>query len=40
MTIPQITHNTAPFHVRITPRSAAHAALVERECAEAVTTKY
>ncbi|OBT82018.1 hypothetical protein VE02_09812 [Pseudogymnoascus sp. 03VT05] len=40
MTIPQITNNSAPFHVKITPRSDAHAALVERECAEAVTTKY
>ncbi|KAK3312725.1 cytochrome P450 [Apodospora peruviana] len=40
MTIPQLTKNSAPFHVRVTPRSAAHAALVRRDCEAAVKTKY
>ncbi|KAK1761678.1 cytochrome P450 [Phialemonium atrogriseum] len=40
MTIPQITHGKAPFAVKIKPRSPQHAALIERECVEAVHTKY
>lgn len=40
MTIPQITHGKAPFAVKIKPRSPQHAALIERECIEAVHTKY
>ncbi|KAB5563489.1 cytochrome P450 [Coniochaeta sp. 2T2.1] len=40
MTIPQLTKNSAPFDVKVTPRSAKHAALVRRDCAEAVRTQY
>jgi len=40
MTIPQLTKNSAPFDVQVTPRSAKHAALVRRDCAAAVTTEY
>ncbi|OIW34931.1 cytochrome P450 [Coniochaeta ligniaria NRRL 30616] len=40
MTIPQITKNKAPFDVQVTPRSAKHAALVRRDCEEAVKTQY
>jgi len=32
MHIPQQTHGAAPFRVKITPRSEAHAALIRREC--------
>ncbi|KUJ13362.1 cytochrome P450 [Mollisia scopiformis] len=40
MTIPQITHNQAPFAVKIKVRSPQHAALIERDCMAAVNTKY
>ncbi|PSN73006.1 cytochrome P450 [Corynespora cassiicola Philippines] len=40
MTIPQITKHTAPFAVKVTPRSPAHAELVCRDCEEAVNTVY
>ena len=40
ITIPQITKNTAPFDVKVTGRSEAHAALIRRQCEEAVKTKY
>ncbi|KAK3326931.1 cytochrome P450 [Cercophora scortea] len=40
MTIPQITNNSAPFAVKVTPRSAKHAALVRRDCEAAVKTQY
>ncbi|KAK6072221.1 cytochrome p450 [Seiridium cupressi] len=40
MTIPQITKNSAPFDVDVTVRSPAHAALIRRDCEEAVHTKY
>lgn len=40
MTIPQITKNTAPFQVKVTPRSPAHADLIRRDCQESVRTQY
>jgi hypothetical protein len=40
MTIPQITHNTAPFQVKVTPRSRRHAELIERDCHAASVAKY
>lgn len=40
MTIPQITKNAAPFDVKVTSRSEGHAALIRRECEEAVKTRY
>lgn len=40
MTIPQLTKHTAPFDVQVTPRSPKHAALIRRECADAVNVKY
>lgn len=40
MTIPQITKNAAPFEVKVSPRSPAHAELVLRNCEEAVKTRY
>lgn len=40
MTIPQITKNTPPFQVKVTPRSPAHAALIRRDCEESVHTRY
>ena len=40
MTIPQITKNTAPFHVKIKVRSPQHAALIERDCSGAAATVY
>lgn len=40
MSIPQLTKNSAPFHVKVVPRSAAHAELIRRDCAEAVKTQY
>lgn len=33
-------HRSAPFPVKITPRSQAHADLIERDCLEAVETDY
>ena len=35
--IPPLAHDSAPFQVKITPRSPAHAALIERECKSALT---
>ncbi|KAK5272252.1 hypothetical protein LTR99_010644 [Exophiala xenobiotica] len=40
MKIPQITRGQAPYHVNITVRSPKHAALIDRECIDAVNTKY
>ena len=40
MTIPQITKHTAPFDVKVSPRSLQHVALIERECAEVVNVRY
>ncbi|UPK94134.1 hypothetical protein LCI18_005069 [Fusarium solani-melongenae] len=40
MTIPQITKNSSPFEVKVTPRSSAHADLIRRECAEASKARY
>ncbi|KAF2795132.1 cytochrome P450 [Melanomma pulvis-pyrius CBS 109.77] len=40
MTIPQITKNAAPFAVKVKVRSEKHAALIERDCLEAVNTRY
>jgi hypothetical protein len=40
MTIPQITKSVAPFAVNIKVRSEMHAALIDRDCIEAVKTKY
>lgn len=40
MTIPQISKGKAPFAVGVKPRSAAHAALIERDCADAVKVRY
>ncbi|GAB7349169.1 hypothetical protein MBLNU459_g8105t1 [Dothideomycetes sp. NU459] len=40
MTIPQITKNTAPFEVKVKIRSEKHAALIDRDCTEAVNTRY
>ena len=36
MRIPQIAKGIAPFHVKIEVRSPAHAALIERDCLDAV----
>jgi hypothetical protein len=40
MNIPQITKNAAPYAVNIRVRSEKHAALIERDCLEAVKTRY
>jgi hypothetical protein len=40
MRIPQLTKNKAPFPVKIQVRSQAHADLIERDCAEAVSVIY
>jgi hypothetical protein len=40
MDIPQFTKNKEPFDVKIKVRSAAHAALIERECVAATTVRY
>lgn len=40
MTIPQITKNAAPFEVKVTPRSPAHAALIRTDCEESVNVRY
>lgn len=40
MTIPQLTKHTAPFDIKVTPRSAKHAELIRRECADAVNVRY
>lgn len=40
MTIPQITKHSAPFEVRVSPRSEAHAELVLRECGHTPTVRY
>jgi hypothetical protein len=40
MTIPQITKNQAPFHVKIKVRSAAHAALIRNTCKEDMEARY
>ncbi|KAF4456814.1 cytochrome p450 [Fusarium albosuccineum] len=40
MTIPQITKHTAPFHVKVTPRSAEHATLIRSDCADAVNVRF
>lgn len=40
MSIPQLTKHTAPFDVKVTPRSAKHEALIRRDCADAVNVRY
>lgn len=40
MTIPQITKGCAPFAVNVEVRSQQHAALINRDCTEAVHTRY
>lgn len=40
MRIPQITKHTAPFDVKVSPRSEEHAALIRRDCADAVAARY
>ena len=40
MAIPQVTKNTAPFAVKVKIRSKKHAALINRDCVEAVQTRY
>lgn len=40
MAIPQVTKNTAPFAVKVKIRSEKHAALINRDCVEAVGTRY
>jgi hypothetical protein len=40
MAIPQITNGKAQFAVKVTPRSPAHAALVRKDCEEAVHAVY
>jgi hypothetical protein len=40
MRIPSLNSNKAPFSVKIKVRSPAHAALIDRDCSEAVNTRY
>ena len=40
MKIPQITKHSAPFAVKVKIRSEEHAALIDRDCIEAVNTIY
>lgn len=40
MTIPQLTKHTAPFEVKVTPRSPKHDELIRRECADSVNVQY
>ncbi|OQV00569.1 hypothetical protein CLAIMM_06049 [Cladophialophora immunda] len=40
MTIPQLTKHSAPFDVKVSVRSDAHAALIKRDCEEATRTNY
>lgn len=40
MTIPQVTHHSAPFDVKVSIRSPQHAALIQRDCEEASKTRY
>lgn len=40
MTIPQITKHAAPFAVKVTVRSKAHADLIRKDCADIVDIVY
>ncbi|EXJ73906.1 uncharacterized protein A1O5_02200 [Cladophialophora psammophila CBS 110553] len=40
MTIPQLTKHTAPFDVKVSLRSEAHAALIRRDCEEVTRIQY
>jgi len=39
-TIPQLTKNKAPFDAKVTVRSKQHAALIDRDCIDAVNAVY
>ncbi|SPO07785.1 probable cytochrome P450 [Cephalotrichum gorgonifer] len=40
MSIPQLTKHTAPFDVKVTPRSVKHEELIRRDCAYAAEVRY
>jgi hypothetical protein len=40
MTIPQLTKHAAPFDVKVSVRSPAHAALIRRDCEEVTKLQY
>jgi hypothetical protein len=40
MAIPQLTKHTAPFDVKVSVRSEAHAALIRRDCKEVTGIQY
>lgn len=40
MTIPQLTKHTAPFDVKVSVRSEAHAALIRKDCEHVTKIEY